>query len=89
MKFKITAGSHTALVDLETDGKGAVAISMTSDDYGPGSGQGLVTGDHYKGVISLKGHDPDFEAVVVGSAIKGTLTLWPFPPLHFEGEEVA
>lgn len=85
MKFNITAGSHKALVVLEPDGKGAFAITYLSDDYGNGSGAGLVTGDHYIGVVTIKGHKPDFDATITGSAIKGTLTLWPFPALHFEG----
>jgi len=88
MRFSVLAGPHHALVDLETDGKGGFTVDIQSEEIGSGSGRGAVTGDHYIGVVAIKGHHPDLDATVVGSAIKGTLTLWPFPPLHFEGEAI-
>lgn len=88
MKFNITAGSHKATVDLETDGKGHFTVSFSSEEYGDGTGSGVITGDHYIGVVSLRGHKPNLEATIIGGAIKGTLKLWPWPALHFEGTEI-
>lgn len=88
MRFSISADQHSALVDLVPDGKGAFSVTYSSEDYGTGTGSGLVTGDHYIGVIKIKGHEPDFDATVVGKDITGFLHLWPFPPLHFMGTVV-
>lgn len=86
MKFSILAGSHHAIVDLETDGKGAFSGKIESNEFGDGSIAGVVTGDHYTGSILLDGHRAKFEATVSNGAITGTITAGWFFSLRFSGE---
>lgn len=85
MKFNITAGSHKALVDLETDGKGAFSGVITSKDFGIGKIAGAQTGNNLLGSATLDGHSAKFDATLSDGAISGTITAGWFFSLDFTG----
>jgi hypothetical protein len=83
------AGPHSALVELETDGKGGFSGKIESNEFGDGAIGGVVTGDHYTGSILLDGHTAKFSADVSNGAINGTITAGWFFSLDFTGKEAA
>lgn len=88
MKFAVTADGHAASIDLEMDGKGHFSLSIDSDEFGTGSGGGVVTGDHLTGVVKVNGHSAKLDATIVDLVIVGTLDPEiPFVrPVRFTGK---
>ena len=90
MKFSITADGHAATVDLTLDGKGHFTLVIDSDDFGTGSGGGVVTGDTLVGSVNLEGHNAKLAATLTDGGIVGALDPgWFFPTVTFSGKQVA
>ena len=88
MKFNVVARGHNATVIIEMDGKGHFTAAIASDEFGAGSGGGVVTGDHLTGSVNLDGHNAKLAATLAGSGIIGTLDPgWFFPTITFSGTQ--